>query len=105
MTWKDEYTKTLQTVKKLGTRLINHQKKTKKKIEKENEIKKKKKKNGKFPVSGSPSWLGPLSRYNALPTELRGTCHEGRANFKIICNKYSMFYKVQVGKDSEEDVF
>ena len=58
-------------------------------------------KNGKFPGSGSPSWLGPLSRYNALPTELRGTCHERRANFKIICNKYSMYCKVQVGKDSE----
>ena len=27
-------------------------------------------KNGKFPGSGFPSWLGPLSRYNALPTEL-----------------------------------
>ena len=64
-----------------------------------------KQKNGKSPGTGSPSCLGPLSRYNALPTELRGTCHEGRANFKIICNKYSMYYKVQVGKDSEEDVF
>ena len=67
--------------------------------------KKKKRENGKFPGTGSPSWLGPLSQYNALPTELRGTCHEGRANFKIICNKYSMYCKVQVGKDSEEDVF
>ena len=67
--------------------------------------KKKKRENGKFPGTGSPSWLGPLSRYNALPTELRGTCHEGRANFKIICNKYSMYCKVQVGKASEEDVF
>ena len=27
------------------------------------------------------------------------------ANFKIICNKHSMYCKVQVGKDSEEDVF
>ena len=66
---------------------------------------KKKKKNGKFPVSGSASRLGPLSRYSALPTELRGTCHEGWANFKIICNKYSMYRKVKLGKDSEEDVF
>ena len=79
----------------------------KKKIKKvkENKKIKKKTKNGKFPVSGSPSWLGPHSRYNALPTELRGTCHEGKANFKIICNEYSMNYKVQVCKDFEEDVF
>ena len=67
--------------------------------------KKKKRENGKFPGTGSPSWLGPLSRYNALPTELRGTCHERKAKFKIICNKYSMYCKVQVGEDSEEDVF
>ena len=77
--------------------------KKEKKIWKENEIKEKK--NSKFPVSGSPSWLGPLSRYNALPTELWGTCHERRANFKIISNKYSVYCKVQVGEDSEEDVF
>ena len=76
-----------------------------KKKKNDNNKVKKKRENSKFPVSGSPSWLGPLSRYNALPTELRGTCHEGRANFKIICNKYSMYCKVQVGKDSEEDVF
>ena len=63
---------------------------------------KQKKKNGKFPVSGSSSWLGPLSRYNALPTELRGTCHERRANFKIICSKWTMYCKKQVGEDSEE---
>ena len=42
---------------------------------------------------------------HALLTELRGTCHEGWANFKIMCNKYIMYCKVQVGKDSEEDVF
>ena len=64
----------------------------------------KQKKNGKFPVSGSSSWLGPLSRNNALPTELRGTCHERRANFKIICNKWTMYCKKQVGEDSEEYV-
>ena len=28
-----------------------------------------------------------------------------KSNLKIICNKYSMYCKVQVGKDSEEDVF
>ena len=71
---------------------------------KQNKTKQKQKKNGKFPVSGSSSWLGPLSRYNALPTELRGTCHERRANFKIICNKWTMYCKKQVGEDSEEKV-
>ena len=62
-------------------------------------------KNGKFPGTGSPSWLGPLSRYNALPTELRGTCHEWRANFKIICNKFSSYCKEQGNKDSLQKVF
>ena len=71
---------------------------------KKNKTKQKQKKNGKFPVSGSSSWLGPLSRYNALPTELRGTCHERKANFKIICNKWTMYCKKQVGEDSEEKV-
>ena len=28
-----------------------------------------------------------------------------KANLKIICNKYHMYCKVQMGKDSEEDVF
>ena len=64
----------------------------------------KKKENGKFPRSGSPSRLGPLSRYNALPTELRGTCHERKANFKIICNKWTIYCKKQVGEDSEENL-
>ena len=36
--------------------------------------------------TGSPSWLGPLSRYNALPNELRG-------NFKLISNKWSTYCK------------
>ena len=75
----------------------------KKKIKKVKENKKTTtKKNGKFPGSGSPPWLGPLSRYNAPPTELRGTCHERKANFKIICNKWTMYCKKQVGEDSEE---
>ena len=65
----------------------------------------KNKKNGKFPGTGSPSWLGPLSRYNALPTELRGTCHEWRANFKVICNILSSYCKEQVHKESVEEVF
>ena len=34
MTWKEEYTKTLQTIYKLGTRLRNHRKKVIKKLEK-----------------------------------------------------------------------
>lgn len=42
-----------------------------------------KKKYGKLPGTGSPSRLGPLSRYNALPTELLGTCHEWRANYNL----------------------
>ena len=67
--------------------------------------KKKRKKNDKFPGSGSPSRLGPLSRYNALPTELRGTCHDWRVNFKITSNKNNTYCKVQVGKDSMEKVF
>ena len=78
MKWKGEYTKTVQTIYDLGHRIkwemeqssrekkTNHRKKKDKK-----EIEQKKKKNGKFPGTGSPSWLGPLSRYNALPTELR----------------------------------
>ena len=28
-----------------------------------------------------------------------------KANLKIICNKYRMYCKVQMGKDSKEDVF
>ena len=80
MKWKGEYTKTVQTIYDLGHRIkwemeqSSREKKTKHK--KKDKKKKSNKKNGKFPVSGSPSWLGPLSRYNALPTELRGTCHE-----------------------------
>ena len=62
-------------------------------------------KNGKFPGTGSPSWLGPLSRYNALPTELRGTCHEWRENFKIIWNKWSTCCKKEVNKDFVGEVF
>ena len=79
-------------------------------MEKETKYRKKKfkreikqNKNGKFPGTGSPSWLGPLSRYNALPTELRGTCHEWRANFKIICNNWSTYCKEQVLKNSVEN--
>ena len=68
-------------------------------------IKKTKKKNGKFPGTGSPPWLGPLSRYNALPTELRGTCHKGRVNFKTIWYKRSTYCMDQVHKHSEEEVF
>ena len=63
----------------------------KKKTIKNYKNKKKQKKNGKFPGTGSPSWLGPLSRYNALPTELRGTCHEWNVNFKTIWNKRSTY--------------
>ena len=62
-------------------------------------------KNGKFPGSGSPSWLGPLSRYNALPTELRGTCYERRANFKMIFNKLNSYCKEKRNKDFEEKGF
>ena len=62
-------------------------------------------KNGKSPGTGSPSWLGPLSRYNALPTELRGTCHERRANFKMIFNKLNSYCKEKRNKDSEEKGF
>ena len=78
MKWKDEYKKTLQSIYKLFIEWENQQiigKKMKKEI-KQQKKKEKKKKKGKFPGSGSPSWLGPLSRYSALPTELRGTCHE-----------------------------
>ena len=40
--------------------------------------------------------LGPLLRYNALPTVLRGTCLERRANFNnIICNKLTKHCKEQ----------
>ena len=65
-------------------RKTNHQnknknkKKTKFKKDKENEN------NGKSPGTGFPSLLGPLSRYNALPTELRGTCHGRKTNLKNI---------------------
>ena len=42
-----------------------------------------------------PDW-GPLLRYNALPTVLRGTCLERRANFNnIICNKLTKQCKEQ----------
>ena len=106
MKWKDEYEKTIQSIYKLFIEWENQQiikKKMKKEIKQQKKTKKKK--NGKFPVSGSPSWLGPLSRYNALPTELRGTCHERRTNVKIICNKWSMYCKEQVNKDSDEKGF
>ena len=70
MKWKDEYEKTIQSIYKLFIEWENQQIIKKKWKKKSNSKKKKKQKNGKFPVSGSPSWLGPLSRYNALPTEL-----------------------------------
>ena len=76
-----------------------------KKMKKEIKQQKKEKKNGKFPGTGSPSWLGLLLRYNALPTELRGTCHERRVNVKIICDKLSSYCKEQRNKDSEEKGF
>ena len=69
----------------------------------EKKSKKIKKKNGKFPGTGSPSWLGPLSRYNALPTELRGTCREWRVNFKYKCNDWSTYCEEQVHKDCVEN--
>ena len=64
--------------------------------------KKKKNRNSKFPGTGFPSWLGPHLRYNALPTELWGTCHKWKANFKIICNKWSIYFKEQVHQDSKK---
>lgn len=71
----------------------NHQKKS---------LQNEKKKYGKLPGTGSPSRLGSLSRYNALPTELLGTCHEWRANYNFICNKWTTYCKYQMRKDSEE---
>ena len=85
--WKEGYTRRLRVT-------FEYRKKWKKKV--------KKKKNGKFPGTGSPSWLGPLSRYNALPTELRGTCHEWRVNFKTIWNKRSTYCMNHVHKYSME---
>ena len=105
MKWKDEYEKTIQSIYKLFIEWENQQiikKKMKKEIKQQ---KKNKKKNGKFPGSGSPSGLGPLSRYNALPTELRGTYHERWENVKIICNKWNTYCKEQVNKDSDEKGF
>ena len=64
--------------------------------------KKKKKRNSKFPGTGFPSWLGPHLRYNALPTELWGTCHKWKAYFKTICNKWSIYFKEQVHQDSKK---
>ena len=34
---------------------------------------------------------GNTLQYNALPTELRGTCHEWRAYFKVIHDKQSIY--------------
>ena len=82
----------------------NHREKNEKRNQTAKKQKKNKKKTGKFPGLGSPSWLGPLSRFNALPAELRGTCHDWRVNFKITCNKYKTYCKVQVHKDSGEKV-
>ena len=65
-----------------------NQNQKKKKVKTRQKTTKTKTENGKFPGSGSPSRLGPHSRYNALPTELRGTCHERKANLKIKCKKY-----------------
>ena len=58
--------------------------------------------NGKFPGTGSASRLGPLSRYNALSTELRGTRHQWRVNFKIMWNKRSTYCMDQVHIHSME---
>ena len=105
MKWKGEYTKTVQTIYDLGHKIKWEMeqiiaRKKKQIIEKKKIKMKTNKKNGKFPVSGSASWLGPLSRYNALPTELRGTCHEWRANFNnVICHKWRT-YKKQAHKES-----
>ena len=35
-------------------------------------------------------------------TELWGTCHKWKANFKIICNKWSIYFKEQVHQDSKK---
>ena len=61
--------------------------------------KNKTKQNGKSPGTGFLSWLGPHSRYNALPTELRGTCHAWKENLKIIGSEWSTNCKEQVHKD------
>ena len=67
--------KRLQTTFKLGIKgKINKSssKECYRKFKKKDRKKKQNKnKNGKFSGSGSPSRLGPLSRYNALPTELQ----------------------------------
>ena len=96
---KGEYTKTLHIISYLDIKYERKRIFEKKKEKKSNE------KNGKFPRTGSPSWLGPLSRYNALPTELRGTCHEWRENFKMIWNKWSTCCKKEVNKDFVGEVF
>ena len=88
MKWKDEYKKTLQSIYKLFIEWENQQiigKKMKKEIKQQ----KKKKKKKTASLSGQdlhPDW----DRFrDALPTELRGTCHERWANVKMICNKWS----------------
>ena len=86
MKWKGEYTKTVQTIFDLGHRIkwemeqssrekkkqIIEKKKKKNKSSGKNRWKNKtKQKIGKLLETGSP-WLGPLTWYNTLSTELRG---------------------------------
>ena len=83
-----EYAKTLQTIYKRSIKWekdpIIH--KNKNKIKKKKKQTNKQTKTGLYPGTGSPPWLGPLSRYNALPNELRG-------NFKLISNEWSTYCK------------
>ena len=76
MKWKGEYKKTFQSNYGLCIKYKNQQIIEKRKIFKKKQKNKQRNKNGKFPGSGSLSWLGPHSRSNALPTELRGTYHD-----------------------------
>ena len=51
---------------------------------------------------------GNTLQYNALPTELRGTCHEWWAYFKVIhdtTTRVYMWCKEQVSKESKEQAF
>ena len=86
MKWNNKYKNTLQTLSNLFVKWENQQMIGKKNIKKKKKVKQKK----------SPSWLGPLSRYYALPTELWGTCHAWKENLKIIYNKWSSYCKEQM---------
>ena len=105
MKWKGEYKKTFQSNYGLCIKYKNQQIIEKRKIFKKKQKNKQRNKNGEFPGSGSLSWLGPHSRSNALPTELRGTYHDLEVNIKIIYNKKNACCKEQVQQDSEEIVF